>query len=263
MPLGDFQFQTPEAYSSFDFSPLARLGQIKQQNDERQALANLAARYGYGAAADQLQVSPDVPQSPTGEYAPGQISRTFLPLPPGSTASTAISGNPMFRPFSSPTASADVDSAISATAAAAGMDVPHWKAIASIESSLKPNSNFNEGTQYKGLYQIGSRGEGSEWATHGKGNIYDPMDNAVAASRLASDNNARFKAIFNRDPTPIETYMMHQQGLRFYTHGAMTNIAGNTPKGYPIARSPEEFQAIWEKELERRAKFFADHPSKM
>jgi hypothetical protein len=254
----------PQAYSEFDFSPLMRLGQQLQQQRDRQALNNLAARAGYGAVADQSQVSPDVPQTPLGGgYAPGQVSRTFLPPPPGSTASTAISGTPTFRPFSSPTASSDVESAIQATAAAAGMDVPHWKAIASIESSLNPNSNFDKSTQYKGLYQIGSHGEGSEWQRRGKGNIYDPMDNASAAASLAAENNALFKDKFGRDPTPIETYMMHQQGPGFYTHGTMTNIAGNTPKGYPIARTPEQFQTIWEKELERRAKFFAEHPSKM
>jgi hypothetical protein len=259
-----FAPQPSQAYSSFDFSPLMQLGQQLQQQRDRQALNNLAARSGYGAVADQSQVSPDVPQSPSGiGYQPGQISRTFLAPPPGSTASTAISGTPMFRPFSSPTANSDVDSAIQATAAAAGMDVPHWKAIASIESTLSPSSNYGKSTQYKGLYQIGTRGDDSEWMTHGKGNVYDPMDNAVAASKLAQDNNAKFKAEFGRDPTPIETYMMHQQGFGFYKHGTMTNIAGNTPKGYPIARTPEQFQAIWGRELERRAKFFAEHPSKM
>jgi SLT domain-containing protein len=90
------------------------------------------------------------------------------------------------------------------------MDVSTWKAIASIESSLNPTSNNNRPTQYKGLYQIGLRGQGSEWQTHGSGDIYNAMDNATAAANLAKDNNAWFTNRFGRAPSPIETYMMHQ-----------------------------------------------------
>jgi hypothetical protein len=148
----------------------------------------------------------------------------------------------------------DVDAAIQATAGKAGMDVPSWRAIAHIESGLKPGSNaYNPGTQYKGLFQIGSRGSQSEWALHGNGNIYNPMDNANAAASLAAKNNAWFQNRYNRAPSPIETYMMHQQGPGFYSHGTMTNIAGNTPKGYPIARTPQEFESMWGGILAKRA----------
>jgi hypothetical protein len=132
------------------------------------------------------------------------------------------------------------------------MDPAHWRAIASIESSLNPNSNQNAATQYKGLFQIG-RGE---WAQHGQGDIYNPLDNAMAAARIANANNSLFRAHFGREPTPIETYMMHQQGPGFYTHGTMTNIAGNTPRGMPIANSPQAFEAMWGKKLEDRASGF-------
>ena len=112
-----------------------------------------------------------------------------------------------------------VDDAINQTAATAGMDPSYWRAIASVESSLHPSSNYNEATQYKGLYQVGTRdrpGEPSEWTRHGSGNVYNPMDNARAAAALAAENNAKFQAHFGRAPSPIETYMMHQQGFGFY-----------------------------------------------
>ena len=258
-----FAPQPSQAYSSFDFSPLMQLGQQLRQQQDRQALNNLAARSGYGAVADQSQVSPDVPQSPSGiGYKPGQVSRTFLPAPPGSTASTVSSDVPT-KAFSSSAGSADVERALQATASAAGMDVPHWKAIASIESSLNPSSNYDKPTQYKGLFQVGGHGDQSEWARHGKGSIYDPMDNASAAANLAQENNSRFKSTFGRDPTPIETYMMHQQGPGFYLNRTMTNIAGNPYPGMRGSQTPESFEAGWGREIERRAKFFAKHPSKI
>jgi hypothetical protein len=47
--LNPLNFQTPEAYSSFDFSPLAKLGQQLQQQRDQKNLSDLAARYGYGS----------------------------------------------------------------------------------------------------------------------------------------------------------------------------------------------------------------------
>jgi hypothetical protein len=46
--------------------------------------------------------------------------------------------------------------------------------------------------------------------------------------------------------------MMHQQGLGFYTRGAMTNIQGNLPRserGRP--QTHESFEAIWGREVAR------------
>ena len=147
-----------------------------------------------------------------------------------------------------------VTDAINQTAGTAGMDPAYWRAVASIESSLNPSSNYNRGTQYKGLFQVG----GNEFASHGRGNIFNAMDNARAAASLAQANNNTFRQHFGRDPTPIETYMMHQQGPGFYTHGTMTNIAGNLP---PEARTPENmtpqgFERYWANQLERRAQGF-------
>jgi hypothetical protein len=157
-----------------------------------------------------------------------------------------------------------VDDAIAATAARAGMDPAYWRAVASIESRLTPNSNYDKPTQYKGLFQIGTRDtpEGkSEWTRHGSGNIYNAMDNARTAAELAAENNARFQAHYGRAPTPIETYMMHQQGLGFYTNGTMTNIAGNPYPGMSGPQTPQSFEAGWARELERRAKGFGGQPS--
>ena len=145
-----------------------------------------------------------------------------------------------------------VDDAINQTAASAGMDPSYWRAIASIESSLNPSSNYNRATQYKGLYQVG----GNEFATHGHGDIYNPMDNARAAASLAQANNATFREHFGRDPSPIETYMMHQQGPGFYLNGTMTNIAGNPYPGMRGPQTPASFEAGWARELERRAQQF-------
>ena len=148
-----------------------------------------------------------------------------------------------------------VDDAINQTAASAGMDPSYWRAIASIESSLNPSSNYDKYTQYKGLYQIGTRdqpGGQSEWTRHGSGSVYNPMDNARAAAALAAENNAKFQEHFGRAPSPIETYMMHQQGFGFYKDGTMTNIAGNPYPGMRGPQTPQSFEAGWARELERR-----------
>ena len=151
----------------------------------------------------------------------------------------------------------DVNEAIRATAATAGMDEAHWKGIASIESSLTPGSNRDKRTQYKGLFQVGSRGADSEWARTGSGDIYNAMDNAKSAARLAQENNAGFKKHFGRDPTPAETYLMHQQGLGFYTAGKMTNIGGNPYPGMRGPQTHQSFEAGWTREVERRAAMFS------
>jgi hypothetical protein len=53
--------------------------------------------------------------------------------------------------------------------------------------------------------------------------------------------------------------MMHQQGLGFYTRGAMTNIRGNPYPGMRGPQTHESFEAGWGREIERRAaRFSAD-----
>jgi hypothetical protein len=149
------------------------------------------------------------------------------------------------------------DEAIRSTAAQAGMDPAHWKAIADLESSLDPSSNMNKKTQYKGLFQVNQE----EMQKAGGGNIYDAHDNATAAAAAAKRNNAIFKKRFGRDPDAGETYLMHQQGPGFYTRGTMTNIGGNMPPSLrgrdPKTVTHDEFEAGWKADVERRTKKFS------
>lgn len=217
--------------NAFNFAPLAKLGQYGQpQNDTLAALGD--------------------------SYAPPQQAALPGVASPSPGAAAPVSSGGTTATFAAPPTSGDVNAAIRATAAAAGMDEPTWKAIASIESSLNPASNSDRSTQYKGLFQIGSRGDGSEWSRHGSGSIYNAMDNASAAAALAAENNATFKKNFNRDPTPVETYMMHQQGPGFYLNGTMTNVAGNPYPGMSGPQTPQSFAEGWGREIERRAKYF-------
>jgi hypothetical protein len=140
-----------------------------------------------------------------------------------------------------------VNEAIRSTAATAGMDEAHWKAISDIESSGDPNANYNRRTQYKGLFQINQEELG------GRGNIYNPQTNAEAAAAIAASNNAWFEKKFGRKPTPTETYMMHQQGRGFYSRGTMTNIAGNPYPGMSGPQTPQSFEAGWGRAIEKRA----------
>jgi len=128
------------------------------------------------------------------------------------------------------------------------------RGIASIESSMNPSSNANRSTQYKGLYQVGH----NEWDRFGDGgNIYSAHDNAMGAARMFDANRAQFKSHFGRDPTDTELYMMHQQGLGFYTNHAMTNISGNPYPGMHGQQTHESFEAGWGRELARRKAGFA------
>ena len=155
--------------------------------------------------------------------------------------------------------SAEVDQAIVEASRAHHLDVNTMRSIASIESSMNPSSNANNAhTQYKGLYQIGHE----EWARFGNGgNIYNAQDNAMGAARMFEANRDQFRSHYGRDPTDAELYMLHQQGLGFYTRGAMTNIGGNPYPGMHGAQTHESFEAGWGREVARRkAAFAASHP---
>lgn len=152
-----------------------------------------------------------------------------------------------------PQGSKETDDAIVRAAKEAGMDPNAMRGIASIESGINPSSNANRSTQYKGLYQIGH----DEWRRTGQGgNIYSAQDNASAMARLVNENSRQFKKHFGRDPTETEVYMMHQQGLGFYTNGAMTNIAGNPYPGMRGPQTHESFEAGWGRELAKRKAAF-------
>jgi len=150
--------------------------------------------------------------------------------------------------------SAETDQAIVDASRAHHLDPNTMRSIASIESSMNPSSNAHRATQYKGLYQIGH----DEWRRFGAGgNIYSARDNAFAAARMFEANRDQFHARYGRDPTDTELYLMHQQGLGFYTRGAMTNIGGNPYPGMRGAQTHESFEAGWGREVARRKAGFA------
>jgi hypothetical protein len=161
------------------------------------------------------------------------------------------------RPFTQ--GSADTDAAIKRAAKEAGVDVNTMRGIASIESGMNPSSNANRSTQYKGLYQIGH----DEWRRFGHGgNIYSAEDNAAATGRMFSENKRQFRSRFGRDPSDSELYLMHQQGLGFYTNNAMTNISGNPYPGMRGPQTHESFEAGWGRGLARRKSGFEkSHPA--
>lgn len=171
--------------------------------------------------------------------------------PKGETYQSSVRGSPVHQ------GSAETDQAIVDAARAHHLDTNTMRGIASIESSMNPSSNANRPTQYKGLYQIGR----NEWDRFGAGgNIYSAHDNAMGAARMFDANRGQFRQHFNRDPTDTELYMMHQQGLGFYTRGAMTNIGGNPYPGMHGAQTHESFEAGWGRELAHRKAGFAGAP---
>ncbi|WP_136626664.1 transglycosylase SLT domain-containing protein, partial [Bradyrhizobium macuxiense] len=148
--------------------------------------------------------------------------------------------------------SAETEAAIADAAKKYGLDANMLRGIASIESNMHPQSNWNRATQYKGLFQMGR----DEWAKYGSGSIYNAHDNAMAAAHMLSDHAKEFKRRFGRDPTPSELYMIHQQGMGFFTRGAMTNIGGNPYPGMRGPQSHDSFMNGWGKELARRTAQF-------
>jgi hypothetical protein len=149
--------------------------------------------------------------------------------------------------------SGETDQAIQDAAKAHRLDPDFMRAVGSIESGMNPGSNAHRSTQYKGLYQIGR----DEWRRVGQGNIYSAKDNAMGAARLFDANRAQFQKRFGREPTETELYMLHQQGLGFYTRGAMTNIHGNPYPGMRGPQTHESFEAGWGREVARRKAGFA------
>lgn len=180
------------------------------------------------------------------------IPETKKKAPEGKTYSS--DGNATVRQ-----GSAETDAAIVRAAKEHNLDPNFMRGVAGIESSMNPSSNANARTQYKGLYQIGH----DEWRRTGQGgNIYSAEDNAMAAGRLFNENRRQFTKHFGRDPTEAELYIMHQQGLGFYTRGAMTNIGGNPYPGMRGPQTHESFEAGWGREIARRkAAYSRAHPA--
>ena len=88
------------------------------------------------------------------------------------------------------------------------LDPNYMRRVAKIESGMNPNAH-DRGSSYHGLFQLGGR----EFANNGgRGNIYDPVQNANAAATMMAKQEAAFTAKYGRPPDDTERYMIHQQG---------------------------------------------------
>ena len=71
----------------------------------------------------------------------------------------------------------------------------------------------NRTGSYKGLFQLSQK----EFNRHGgTGNIYDPEQNTMAAANKFAQDRLTFKQRYSREPTKLDTYMVHQQGEAGY-----------------------------------------------
>jgi hypothetical protein len=85
----------------------------------------------------------------------------------------------------------------------------HMQTMAEIESHDNP-ALHDKGSQYKGLFQL-NQGEFSKYG--GTGDIYDYEQNYGAAGQKMIAEGQRAQDILGRELTPVEQYMVHQQGL--------------------------------------------------
>jgi hypothetical protein len=103
-----------------------------------------------------------------------------------------------------------VDAAIAQAAAKAGVDPSMMRAFAEIESGGRPGVHTGS---YKGLFQLSE----AEFAKHGgRGDIFDPVENARAAAHKLKSESDEFRGKYGRDPSGAELYMIHQQGWGGY-----------------------------------------------
>jgi Transglycosylase SLT domain len=122
----------------------------------------------------------------------------------------------------------------------AGVDPKEMKRRVQIESSGNPNASTG---RYKGLFQLSDQ----EFRNHGgTGSIFDPEQNIMAGVNKAAQDNREFKERYGRDPKPIDSYMIHQQGAAGY-NAHMANPNGVAWQNIaPYYSSPEiAKKAIW------------------
>lgn len=176
------------------------------------------------AAIAQTTMDPNTPDLPQNDYTASDAKIRML-------TTKSVPGK---------TFSPEVERGIEAAAKLNGVDPNVLRGFAAIESAGDPSANYNRGTQYKGLMQIGVRdhpNDPSEWTKYGQDRSpYDPEASADVAAQIMQRNAAWFKKVMGRDPTAADLYLMHQQGPGFFSKGTMTNIAGNLPSD---ARTPE------------------------
>lgn len=121
-----------------------------------------------------------------------------------------------------------------------GVDPKEMRRTMMIESSGKADARSGS---YKGLFQLSDR----EFRAHGgSGNIYDPEQNIMAAANKMAQDKRDFRAKYDRDPTPLDTYMVHQQGAAGY-NAHMANPDGTAWENIRpyYANDAIAKQAIW------------------
>jgi hypothetical protein len=98
------------------------------------------------------------------------------------------------------------------------MDAPtpeFMQTIAKAESDFNPNQQTG---RYKGLYQLSDK----EFRDYGgRGSIFDPDENARVATLKMMDEGQKAQDRLGRALTPVEQYMVHQQGL----YGTLAHLA--------------------------------------
>jgi Transglycosylase SLT domain len=113
--------------------------------------------------------------------------------------------------------------------------------IAEIESSNNPNQQTG---RYKGLYQLSDE----EFRKYGgQGSIFDPEQNTKAATAKMTAEGQRAQDRLGRALSPVEQYMVHQQGLAG-TLSHLSNPDQPAWKSFQQAAGNNETQskaAIW------------------
>jgi hypothetical protein len=96
----------------------------------------------------------------------------------------------------------------------AGLPPGFLERTAMLESSN--GTNFREGSQYIGVFQIGA-GVAKDFDVTPE-QLKDPRVNAQVAAKLAKRNASVLRVYLGRDPQPWELYLAHQQGAAGAAH---------------------------------------------
>ena len=123
----------------------------------------------------------------------------------------------------------------------ASLEPDFMDVIKEVESSGNPDKVKGS---YKGLYQLDDK----EFRKYGgTGSIFDPEQNTLAAGAKMIDENQRVQDKLGRELSPVEQYMVHQQGVA----GALAHLANpdqlawknfQSASGWSDARAKE---AVW------------------
>jgi hypothetical protein len=136
-----------------------------------------------------------------------------------------------------------IDELIEKHAKRTGLDPKMVKRMVQLESGGDPNQVTGKKEHYVGLLQLDT-GEFTKFG--GTGSRTDPEQNLMAGTNKLAQERLTFKQKYNREPTAIDTYMVHQQGPAGYA-AHMANPEGvawrNVRRYYPNDSVAKE--AIW------------------